>query len=83
MLPLSLMIMNPEGENLTNLDGKDETTKPFKRHLQVNSVAYPGRKEIDWNRKAHSSPIKGYRRFSDQEESGDTNQVRFTPTFVV
>lgn len=50
-------------------------TEAYKRHLQVSSVIYPERKkENEWNRKSHSSPIKGYRRFSDQE-SDITNQV--------
>lgn len=69
-------MMNSKVENCENIQAeKNEASKRFKRHLQVNSVVYPVRKEIDWNRKAHSSPIKGYsRRFSNQESS-DTGQV--------
>jgi hypothetical protein len=51
--------------------------KLYKKRLQVNSVVYPVQKEYkDWNRKAHSSPIKGYRRFSDQENSSKNTKVK-------
>lgn len=54
---------------------KEKKFNRTRRHLQVNSVIFPERKEdVDWNRKAHSSPIKGYRRFSGQEFD-DTSQV--------
>lgn len=70
------MIMNSNKEFCENEDGKDKYSQ---RRLQVNSVVYPPRKEVDWNRKAHSSPIKGYhRRFSDQESSlGEVGQVGY------
>lgn len=56
----------------------DETRRKFKRHerhLQVSSVTYPERSPVDWNRKAHSSPSKSFRRFSGQESNYQTNQV--------
>lgn len=45
-------------------DGKIEDTR---KHLNVRSVAVTLQKDVDWNRNAHSSPVKGFRRYSDQE----------------
>lgn len=55
-------------EKRENDGERDEKINEYQRHLQVNSVGNSGsRKEADWNRKAHSSPIKGYRRNSGLE----------------
>lgn len=58
------------------VDEINQKPELYKRHLQVNSVVHPVRKDNnEWNRKVHSSPLKGYRRFSDQEPSNNENQV--------
>lgn len=65
------------GQNSERANGyeKEKKFNHTRRHLQVNSVILPERKvDADWNRKSHSSPIKGYRRFSGQEFD-DTSQV--------
>lgn len=64
---------------------KENKAEVYKRNLQVNSVVYPSRRENEWNRKAHSSPIKGYRRFSDQDSNGNTkvNNPRTSCIFEV
>lgn len=55
--------------------GDEHNKKPFKRHLQVSSVLQTSeRPDTDWNRKAHSSPSRGYRRFSNQE-ANDKSEV--------
>jgi hypothetical protein len=59
------LIMNTEQKSCENGDEKNDNEKRFQRHLQVNSVGNPTRKEVDWNRNAHSSPVKGYRRESE------------------
>lgn len=56
------MYLNPKKDEVESKEGKI-----FKRHLKVNSVTHPVLKEDDWSRKSHSSPIKGYRRFSGEE----------------
>lgn len=52
---------------------KEKNPELYNRHLQVNSVVYPLRKQNEWDRKAHSSPVKGCRRLSDQEPGSNTN----------
>jgi hypothetical protein len=61
----------------------EKDSKPvWKRHLHVKSVVYPVQTDNDdRNRKAHSSPIKGYRRFSEQEPSNN-NQVSYNAPYV-
>lgn len=74
--------MNLESENIAKVvseeDGKKEDTR---KHLKMRSVAVHLQKDVDWNRNAHSSPVKGYRRFSDHEavqETTDNYQVETT-----
>lgn len=67
-------VESSEIEKRDNGDEKENKLNRTRRYLQVNSVTLAERKEVDWNRKAHSSPIKGYRRFSGQEFN-DTSQV--------
>lgn len=69
--------MNSKPDNIENVEGKVGKRKRFRSHLHVNTEIHPIKKDIDWNRKAHSSPIKGYhRRLSDQESSsGNHSQV--------
>lgn len=65
---------NSEIEKRANEDERDTKFTRSRRHLQVSSVTYPERKEVDWQRKVHSSPSKRYRRFSGQEFN-NTNEV--------
>lgn len=65
------------------VDVKDGKPELYIRRLQVNSVNYPPRKENDWNRKVHSSPIKGYRRLSDQESDIKNQVKRCKPTHLM
>lgn len=59
--------MKIEDENCESEEKNDGKQKLHRRRLQVNSVLNSVRTEIDCNRNAHSSPIKGY--LSGQESS--------------
>lgn len=61
--------MNSESENRENDYEKAEKsgTNQYNRYLKVQSVVYPSRKDIELQRKSHSSPHKSYRRMSGVE----------------
>lgn len=61
--------MNSGNENQENdyeKAGKSGTSN-YGRHLKVQSVVYPSRKDIELQRKSYSSPSKTYRRMSGVE----------------
>ena len=71
------MYTNPKKDEIESKEGK-----LFKRHLKVNSVTHPVLKEDDWSRKSHSSPIKGYRRFSGEEtNNSEVKKTHSSPAY--
>lgn len=60
--------MNLDSESARKVvDEEDGKKDDSRKHLKVRSVAAALKKDNDWNRNAHSSPVKGYRRFSEHE----------------
>lgn len=65
-----------------NLDQEQSDDNPPDYRLHVYSIQNSERNEINLNRNVHSSPLKGFHHSSGQE-SGDENQVCYTPTVML
>lgn len=70
-------------KSLNNPDDleNESSSRSNGRHLQVNSDVNRSKPKNEWDRKAHSSPVKGFLRRASGTGTG-ANQVRVTIDWI-